>query len=145
MIVAALLCVAASAQRAKFDPAKFEADLEQFVSTEARLTPAEAAAFFPLYREMREKQMAYFNNQRRMDYTDCTDDRACAEAIRRRDDSELEIKRLQQQYHERFMRVIPASKVYRVLKAEDKFHRQLFKRAHAGDRRTHAGGSKQGK
>lgn len=119
----------------KFDPAQFEADLEQFVTTEARLTPAESAEFFPLYREMRKKQMAYFCDHRRWHYVDEADDKACADAIRRLDNNDLEIKRLQQAYHEKFLRILPASKVYRIIKAEDKFHRQQFKRIHANGKR----------
>lgn len=119
----------------KFDPAQFEADLEQFVTTEARLTPAESAEFFPLYREMRKKQMAYFCDHRRWHYVDEADDKACADAIRRIDNNDLEIKRLQQAYHEKFLRILPASKVYRIIKAEEKFHRQQFKRIHANGKR----------
>lgn len=119
----------------KFDPAQFEANLEQFVATEARLTPAESAEFFPLYREMRKKQMAYFCDHRRWHYIDEADDKACADAIRRLDNNDLEIKRLQQAYHEKFLRILPASKVYRIIKAEDKFHRQQFKRIHANGKR----------
>lgn len=119
----------------KFDPAQFEADLEQFVTTEARLTPAESAEFFPLYREMRKKQMAYFCDHRRWQYVDEADDKACADAIRRLDNNDLEIKRLQQAYHEKFLRILPASKVYRIIKAEEKFHRQQFKRIHANGKR----------
>ena len=119
----------------KFDPAQFEADLEQFVTTEARLTPVESAEFFPLYREMRKKQMAYFCDHRRWHYVDEADDKACADAIRRLDNNDLEIKRLQQAYHEKFLRILPASKVYRIIKAEEKFHRQQFKRIHANGKR----------
>lgn len=119
----------------KFDPAQFEANLEQFVTTEARLTPAESAEFFPLYREMRKKQMAYFCDHRRWQYVDEADDKACADAIRRIDNNDLEIKRLQQAYHEKFLRILPASKVYRIIKAEEKFHRQQFKRIHANGKR----------
>lgn len=119
----------------KFDPAQFEANLEQFVATEARLTPAEAAEFFPLYREMRKKQMAYFCDHRRWHYIDEADDKACADAIRRLDNNDIEIKRLQQAYHEKFLHILPASKVYRIIKAEDKFHRQQFKRIHANGKR----------
>ena len=41
--------------------------------------------------------------------------------------SDIEIKRLQQAYHEKFLHILPASKVYRIIKAEDKFHRQQFR------------------
>lgn len=132
----ALACTLVFGQeRRRFDPAKFEADLEQFITTEAALTPQEAAAFFPLYRDMRKKQLAYFGEDRRLCNVDSSDDKDCAEAIRRRDENDLAIKRLQQTYHEKFMRVLSPSKVFRVLRAEDKFHRQLFKRrSHSGAR-----------
>lgn len=135
-ILLVLCSVLAIAQEPKkFDPAQFEADLEQFVTTEARLTPAESAEFFPLYREMRKKQMAYFCDHRRWHYVDEADDKACADAIRRIDNNDIEIKRLQQAYHEKFLRILPASKVYRIIKAEEKFHRQQFKRIHANGKR----------
>ena len=134
----AFACTLAFAQeRRKFDPAKFEAELEQFITTEAALTPQEASAFFPLYREMRKKQLAYFGEDRRLRNVDSSDDKDCAEAIRRRDENDLEIKRLQQTYHEKFMRVLSPSKVFRVLRAEDKFHRQLFNRHSRNGARGH--------
>ena len=34
----------------KFSPEKFQADMEQFITQEACLTPEEAAKFFPLLR-----------------------------------------------------------------------------------------------
>ena len=137
IIVLALCSVVAMAQeRKQFDPHRFESDLEQYITTAACLTPAEASAFFPVYREMRCKQMAMWGRERRMRHIDTSDDRACAEAIRKRDANELESKRIQQSYHERFMTIISASKVFRVLKAEDDFHRQMFKKA-GSERRRH--------
>lgn len=130
IVLLVLLCsvVAMAQEPKKFDLVQFEADLEQFVATEARLTPTESATFFPLYREMRKKQMAYFGYHRRWHIVDESDDKACAEAIRRMDSNDLEIKRLQQLYHEKFLHILPASKVFRIIKAEEKFHRQQFKR-----------------
>ena len=142
IVLLVLLCsvVAMAQEPKKFDPVQFEADLEQFVATEARLTPTESATFFPLYREMRKKQMAYFGYHRRWHIVDESDDKACAEAIRRMDSNDLEIKRLQQLYHEKFLHILPASKVFRIIKAEDKFHRQQFKRIHNnGKRHCHHG------
>lgn len=79
--------------------------------------------------------MAYFCDHRRWHYIDEADDKACADAIRRIDNNDIEIKRLQQAYHEKFLHILPASKVYRIIKAEDKFHRQQFKRIHANGKR----------
>lgn len=138
LVIVTLCSILASAQEhKKFDPAKFEADLEQFITTEAALTPKEAEDFFPLYREMRNKQFAYMGEERRLRHIDTSDDKACAEAIRRRDDNDMEIKRLQQLYHEKFMRVLSPSKAFRAIRAEDKFHRQLFRRhAHGGGKKN---------
>ena len=121
-----LLCAVAHG-RDKFDPAKFEAELEQFVAVEAGLTPMEASRFFPLYREMRKKQMAYFGQDRMFRHIDTNDDKACAEAISRHDENDIAMKELQQEYHRKFLKVLSASKVYLIIRAEEKFHRQLFK------------------
>lgn len=131
LVVFFMLCGTSVVAQKKnnFDPVKFETDLEQFIASEVGLTPGEASAFFPVYREMRKKQLAYFGEERRLCHVDPTDEKACAEAIRKRDKNDIELKVLQQTYHERFMTMLPATKVFRVLKAENKFHRQFFKKS----------------
>lgn len=119
----------------KFDPARFEADLEQFVTTEAGLTPLEAKHFFPLYHEMRKKEMAFFGADRRYRQIDPNNDKMCEEVILMHDENDIEMKKIQKDYHLRFLKVLPASKVFKVIQAEDKFHRQMFKRAAKHDRK----------
>ena len=111
ILFTALLCVTemAAQKHHHFDPAQFQADLEQFITSEAGLTPKEAAAFFPVYREMREKQLAFFGQDRRLCHVDTNDDKACAEAIALRDDNDIKMKQLQKKYHLRFMKILPAS------------------------------------
>lgn len=123
-----VLGLSAQPRPRKFDPKKFEADLEQFISTEAGLTPQEAAKFFPLYREMRKKQFAYFNQDRFDRHVDMSDENQCENAIRNKDNREIKMKEIQQTYHNKFLRIMPATKVMRIIKAEDKFHRQTFDR-----------------
>ncbi len=118
----------------KFDPNKFEADLEQFIAQDACLSPYESSVFFPVYREMRKKQMAYFGEDRRYRLVDTSNDKACAQAIKRHDQIDIEIKKIQQSYHNKFLKILPASKVFRILRSEDKFHRQMFNRAARHDR-----------
>ena len=84
----------------KFSPEKFQADMEQFITQEACLTPEEAAKFF---------------------------EAECKKCVQKRDVYELELKNIQQTYHNKFFCVLPASKVYDVIKAEDRFHRRAFK------------------
>ncbi|MBQ1773360.1 MAG: hypothetical protein IIZ97_03825, partial [Prevotella sp.] len=55
ILIAFGISVTAQGQQ-KFDPERYQADLEQFITSEACLTPQESARFFPVYREMMKKQ-----------------------------------------------------------------------------------------
>lgn len=116
-------------QRPPFDPKRFEADLEQYITTHAALTPREAARFFPVYRQMMKKMRSHFDAMRRFHFVNPKDERACEEAIRCQDELDIEMKQLQQEYHSRFLYILPASKVLRIIKAEEQFHRQAFRNA----------------
>lgn len=115
-------------ERRKFNPEKFEAELEQFIVAEAGLSPQESSVFFPIYKEMQQKQRMLFYKIKRYRHIDTSDDKACLDAIKKRDDLEIQMKKLQQHYHLKFVKVIPPGKVMRVIRAEDKFHRQAFRR-----------------
>lgn len=112
-----------------FNPEKFEAELEQYIVTEVCLSPRESEQFFPLYREMRRKQLALFGAMRRGRYVNLKDNNECQKMIRENDKRDVEMKKLQQDYHNKFMKVLPASTVFRIIQAEEKFHRKMFKRA----------------
>lgn len=129
------LTVEAQGQRPKFDPVKFQADLEQYITMKAALSPKEAASFFPLYREMMKKQRAIFGAMRRYRHADICNNKACEEAILKQDEADIQIKELQRSYHKKFMQILPAGKVFQIIKAEDRFHRQAFKRVAHGDDR----------
>lgn len=129
----ATIQVAAQGQR-RFDPNKFEAEMEQFITTEACLSPQDAAAFFPLYKEMHNKQRGLFGQMRRFRHVDMSDDKACKEAIEKRDALDLQIKEIQQQYHKKFIKILAPSKVFKIIRAEERFHRQAMRRAARGNR-----------
>ena len=93
-----LLCILSVNAQRQFDPAKFDADLEQFITIEAGLAPQEASAFFPLYREMLRKQRMCFDEMRRTRHMDVSDDKACAEAIEKNDKLEIQMKEVQKYY-----------------------------------------------
>ena len=115
-------------KRPPFNPAKFEADLEQFITVNACLSPSQAASFFPIYRQMMKKQRALFDEMRRLRMINPKDNEACEEAIRKQDELDIQIKQLQQEYHGRFLMMLPANKVLSIIKAEEKFHRQIFRK-----------------
>ena len=113
----------------RFDPKKFEVEMEQYITQQAALTPVEASRFFPLYREMQKKQRACFHEMKRCRHVDASDVEACSMTVKRMDEIDIQIKMIQQEYHLKFMKVIPANKVLEVIKAENRFHRQAFKKA----------------
>lgn len=129
LIVALAFTLTAGAQeneQQKFSPEKFDAELQECITRDAKLTPQEAAKFFPLHKEMQVKQRALFERQRNV--APPQDEASCLKAIRERDAIDLEMKRIQQTYHERFLEILPASKVLEIIKAEDRFHRHALKR-----------------
>lgn len=127
-VMMSMLTVSAQKRPGGFDPKRFDAELEQFITTNACLSPQEAAKFFPVYRQMMKKMRGLFDEMRRWHHVDLHDVNACADAIRKQDEIDIELKQLQQEYHARFMLVLPANKVMSVIKAEEKFHRQAFRR-----------------
>lgn len=127
LLMAMVLCAGAQEQKPKFSPEQFDAELQQFITKEACLTPQEAAAFFPIYMEMQNKLRTLFGRQRQLGKIKPADEKGCEKAIKQRDEIELEQKRIQQTYHNKFLSVLSASKLYDVIKAEDRFHRQKLK------------------
>ena len=65
---------------------------------------------------------------RRFRHVDTSDNRASAEFIRTQDEFDIQMKKLQQTYHNKFMKILPAGKVMEIIKAEDQFHRNAFRR-----------------
>lgn len=111
----------------KFSPEKYQADMEHYITQEAALTPQEAAAFFPLFREMQEKQRSLYRQMKAEAKIKPASEADCRKMIQKRDQVELDLKRIQQSYHNKFLGVLSASKVFDVIKAEDRFHRKMFK------------------
>jgi len=110
-------------QGSKFSPQQFDADLQKFITEQAALTPQEAARFFPVYKEMLHKQRMLFGRQRMLSREKPADEHACQKVIQERDQIDVELKRIQEQYHNKFLELLSPSKVYDVIMAEDKFHR----------------------
>ena len=111
----------------RFSPEKFQEQLESQITKDANLTTQEAAAFFPIYREMQEKQRAVFMRQRNVSRQKPADEQGCLKAIKEQDEIDLELKRIQQTYHLRFLEVLPASKVYDILRAEERHLRNMMR------------------
>lgn len=135
LLAGVLVCQADEPQ--KFSPEKFQAEMEQFITKEAGLTADEAAKFFPIYREMQQKQRGVFAKVREESRLKPTDDASCKRLVQKRDEVELELKKIQQTYHNKFFTVLSASKVFDVLRAEERFHRRAFRNWGQGFQQRH--------
>ena len=94
---------AAAQGKRHFDPAKFKAEMEQYITVEACLTPSEAAALFPIYDEMKKEMRTLFNKVRKLKQIKPADEKGCKDAVAQMDQLELEMKQLQMNYHARFL------------------------------------------
>lgn len=120
---------AAQAQGSKdFNPEQFDRDLEAYVIKAAGLTAKEKASFLPVYREMRAKERAVFDKARLKRHPDFESEEECAQAIREHDRNDVKLKQIQKSYHSRFLSMLPAKKVLKIIRAEEDFHRDALKR-----------------
>lgn len=114
-------------EQKKFDPERYQRELEAFICREACLTKQEAQAFFPLYRQMQQKQRAIYMKKKVFDKAALCDNKAAEAVITAYDERELAIKKLQQQYHKQFIKVMPATKVLKFIHAEERFNRNMMR------------------
>ena len=138
LLFSVVFCVVNAQNRQRhITPERFQAELEQYITKKAGLTHVEASKFFPLYSEMLRKQRSIHDEIKTLKRIKPLTDSECKKNIMKRDEFEIEIKNIQKTYHEKFMQILPARKVYDIIKAEERFHRQIFKRA--ADRMRHKG------
>lgn len=130
--------------RQQFDPQKFEQQLEQFVVKEAGFNQSEAAKFLPIFREMRKKYIAIMAKKGQQMKNIPKNDAECAEAIKNYDNSEVQLKKIEETYHQKMVRVVPASKVLKACFAEERFHREAFRMVQNMNKGGHGRGNHHG-
>lgn len=101
--------------------------MQEYITKEANLTPEDATKFFPLYKEMQDKQRKLFARQRELANVKPSDEQGCLNVIKESDEIDLELKRIQQNYHKRFISLLSASKLYDIMQAEQRFYRHLMR------------------
>lgn len=128
-----------ASDRPKFDRAAYEKEQHQFVIREARLTKEEAKAFFSIYDEMRAKERQLFKQMHKHKKQRPATEEECRKAIIERDKLDIARKQLQQKYHLRMLKVLPASKVMEALRQSEKFDQMKFRqmsRSHRHPRKS---------
>ena len=127
-----LLCIFFSVSllhaQGKLDFNRIKAESHSFITKEAGLSTQEAARFFPVFDEMKGKQRGYFDKLRAVYNASPSSEREAREAIEKADGYEIQLKQIEQRYHKEMLKVIPATKLLRVLEAERRFHRQMFRK-----------------
>jgi hypothetical protein len=123
----------------RFNKKEFQQRMEAELTKKAELTPEEAKLFFPIYNELKEKQRGYFHQIHELKKKAGGDEGAYAATIARIKELQVESAQLEQNYYRRLVEVIPASKVFKVMKAEDDFHRRMVQGPERQRKREHDG------
>ena len=124
-----------------FDPQKYQQMVEESLTKAACMIPEEAKAFFPLYNEMRAKQ----RDMGRQIYevkknTSGNDNKAYSDAILKINQLKVKMAEVEQDFYKRIIKVVPAEKAFKVMKAEDDFHRRMVQGQRGRRTANHKGG-----
>jgi len=112
----------------RFSPEKFNKEMRDYITKQANLTKDEANKFFPLYEKLQNEKRKIFGKTKPQDPNAAPKTEAeCKKAILEMDDYEIKLKKIERQYHQKFLSVISARKLYDVIRAERDFHRGMFK------------------
>lgn len=128
MMLVCLMAITASAQERKFNPAKFKADAKAFILKEVSMTPTESKAFFPVYFEMIDKKGEVFKRLGQMRKQQPKTDAEARKLITTHDQLSLRLQQIENDYHKKFLTVLPAKKVLLVMRADGKFRRQSLQK-----------------
>ena len=112
----------------KFSPKEFRTNLERFITKHAGFTSEESQAFYPLYHEMKDRQRdvqhTIFRLKEGLKPNASEED--YAKTIQSITSLNRKKSQIEETYYKKMCQAVPASKVYRAMLAEDKFHRQML-------------------
>lgn len=114
------------AQAQKFDKAKFIEHMEQTICQSANFNTEETQTFLTIYREYKGKQRDLHREMYKVKYQDKNTmdyEKAIQEVCRINE----ELVKLKSCYYKKFLKALPAEKVYKALLAEENFHHELLK------------------
>ena len=128
LIVFAGSCLAQPGGSRKFSPKEFRTNLERFITKHAGFTSEESQAFYPLYHEMKDRQRdvqhTIFKLKEGLKPNASEED--YAKTIQSITSLNRKKSQIGETYYKKMCQAVPASKVYRAMLAEDKFHRQML-------------------
>ncbi|MBR5814001.1 MAG: hypothetical protein IKY37_06070 [Bacteroidaceae bacterium] len=119
------------AKRRHFSPEEFQAKQQEYITSKAGLTQAEADAFFPLFFELQKKKFELERNVRKevsIRKAHEMNEEQCSKFVSNMADVKIEIAKLEKEYTAKYLKVLPACKLMRVQFAETSFQRDLMKK-----------------
>ena len=131
-----LTAVTANAQerpikKPHFSPEEFQAKQKAYITEKADLTTQEAEAFFPLFFELQKKKFELERNVRKdfkKERNEKMTEEECRNFVYKMADTKIEIAKLEREYTEKYLKVLPPCKLRRVQHAEGSFQRDLMKK-----------------
>lgn len=117
--------------RPHFSPEEFQAKQRAYITEKAELTQQEADAFFPLFFELQKKKFELERNARkdfRKQRKEQMSEEECRQFVYNMADVKVEIAKLEREYTDKYLAVLPPCKVRRVQHAEGSFQRDLMKK-----------------
>ena len=142
-----LTAVTASAQerpmnKPHFSPEEFQTKQKTYITEKAGLTPEEAEAFFPLFFELQKKKFELERNVRkdfRKQRGEKMTEEECRDFVYKMADTKIEIAKLEREYTDKYIQVLPPCKLRRVQHAEGMFQRDLMKKMTEHRNNAHKG------
>jgi hypothetical protein len=117
-------------RRSDFNPALYKQKMEQFLANKADLTQDECDAFFPLFNEMMDKQRTMSREMRKLmrEGRSAQSEEAFQKIMEDIIDLEIEQKKLEKTYYEKFNAVLSWKKMFLVKRAIQEFSMEALKK-----------------
>lgn len=116
-----------------FSKEEFRARQESYLTEKAELTKEEAAKFFPIYFELQDRKKAINDEgwrQIRKGKDPKTTEAEYEQIIDNIVKARIEADKLDLEYLQKFKKILSAKKIYKLQRAEMKFHRDILKIMH---------------
>ena len=118
---------AQSDRQSGFDPQKFQQFMVSTITTEAGLTQAETQKFTPIYVEMRDKQRNISHQIHELKTKQYAAEKDYLQALAKIKHLQIEMAILEETYYKQLVKAISAEKMFKIMQAEDNFHRQMVR------------------
>lgn len=136
LLIISCISISVQAQGKKepqFSKEEFRAKQEAYLTEKAEITPEEATRFFPVYFELQDRKKAVNDKawqQVRKGKAPKTTDAEYEQIIEDIVKARIEADKLDLEYLQRFKKVLSPKKIYKLQRAEMRFHRDILKIMH---------------